>query len=268
MLRNSDGTSIGMGRNMAVQILDERGVERLAARRLRFEDLRVDDGDKVKRGQRLAEWDPYTTPDDDRSRGTVQFEDLVDEHVVLRSDRRSDRHHQASGHRLAFASARLGPEAGDRHQGCQTGNMKLSRGGDARFLLSVDAILSVEPGTKVSQGDVLARSPLESAKTKDITGGLPRVAELFEARRPKDHAIIAEIDGTIRFGRDYKNKRRVKIDPGRRCRAVEYLIPKGKHFHLQDGDVYRKGRLHPRRQPGIRTTSWRSRAWRRWLPTW
>jgi DNA-directed RNA polymerase subunit beta' len=90
---------------------------------------------------------------------------------------------------------------------------------------------------------VLARSPLESAKTKDITGGLPRVAELFEARRPKDHAIIAEIDGTIRFGRDYKNKRRVIIEPhdGRRFEPVEYLIPKGKPFHLQDGDVVEKG---------------------------
>jgi DNA-directed RNA polymerase subunit beta' len=84
---------------------------------------------------------------------------------------------------------------------------KLARGGDARSLLSVDAILSVEPGEQVKAGDVLARIPLESAKTRDITGGLPRVAELFEARRPKDHAIIAEIDGTVRFGKDYKNKR-------------------------------------------------------------
>jgi DNA-directed RNA polymerase subunit beta' len=119
---------------------------------------------------------------------------------------------------------------------------KLARGGDARFLLSVDAILSVEPGQKVSQGDVLARVPLESAKTKDITGGLPRVAELFEARRPKDHAVIAEIDGTIRFGRDYKNKRRITIEPAEDgVDPVEYLIPKGKPFHLQDGDYIEKG---------------------------
>ena len=90
---------------------------------------------------------------------------------------------------------------------------KVERGGEARYLLSVDAVIAVEPGEKVTPGDVLARIPLESAKTKDITGGLPRVAELFEARRPKDHAIIAEIDGTIRFGRDYKNKRRVIIEP-------------------------------------------------------
>jgi DNA-directed RNA polymerase subunit beta' len=119
---------------------------------------------------------------------------------------------------------------------------KLGRGGEARFQLSVDAILSVEPGAKVSQGRVLARVPLESAKTKDITGGLPRVAELFEARRPKDHAIIAEIDGTIRFGRDYKNKRRIQIEPRKMAvEPVEYLIPKGKPFHLQDGDYIEKG---------------------------
>ena len=91
-------------------------------------------------------------------------------------------------------------------------------------------------------GDVLARIPMESAKTKDITGGLPRVAELFEARRPKDHAIIAEIDGTIRFGRDYKNKRRIIIEPhDSTLEPVEYLIPKGKPFHLQDGDAIEKG---------------------------
>jgi DNA-directed RNA polymerase subunit beta' len=156
--------------------------------------------------------------------------------------RRGNRHHQASGHRLAFDAAWRRSQAGDCHQGQGWPIAKLGRGGEARFQLSVDAILSVEPGAKVSQGDVLARVPLESAKTKDITGGLPRVAELFEARRPKDHAIIAEIDGTIRFGRDYKNKRRIQIEPAEDgVEPVEYLIPKGKHFHLQDGDYIEKG---------------------------
>ena len=89
---------------------------------------------------------------------------------------------------------------------------------------------------------VLARIPLESAKTKDITGGLPRVAELFEARRPKDCAVIAEIDGTIRFGRDYKNKRRISIEPDdATLEPAEYLIPKGKPFHWQDGDPIELG---------------------------
>ena len=89
---------------------------------------------------------------------------------------------------------------------------------------------------------MLARIPTESAKTRDITGGLPRVAELFEARRPKDHAIIAEIAGTVEFGRDYKNKRRITLDAGDEgAEPVEYLIPKGKHIYLQEGDIVEKG---------------------------
>ena len=106
----------------------------------------------------------------------------------------------------------------------------------------MDAILSVEPGAEVKAGDVLARIPLEGAKTRDITGGLPRVAELFEARRPKDHAIIAEISGKVEFGRDYKNKRRIRIVPeDESMDPAEYLIPKGKHLPVQEGDFIEKG---------------------------
>ena len=120
--------------------------------------------------------------------------------------------------------------------------LKLARGGEARYQLAVDAIISVDPGAQVKAGDVIARIPTESAKTRDITGGLPRVAELFEARRPKEAAIIAEISGTIRFGKDYKNKRRVIIEPDDKDEEPkEYLIPKGKHIHLQDGDLIEKG---------------------------
>ncbi|WP_424363465.1 hypothetical protein [Methylocystis parvus] len=97
---------------------------------------------------------------------------------------------------------------------------KLQRGGDARYLLPVDSIIAVEPGGTVKAGDILARISVESAKTRDITGGLPRVAELFEARRPKDHAIIAEISGTVQFGKDYKNKQR-----SRSFRARKALSP-------------------------------------------
>jgi DNA-directed RNA polymerase subunit beta' len=146
--------------------------------------------------------------------------------------------------------------------------LKLARGGDARYMLSVDGILSVDVGAKVKAGDILARVSTESAKTRDITGGLPRVAELFEARKPKDAAIIAEISGTIRFGRDYKNKRRISIEPvDKNEETREYLIPKGKHIHLQDGDIVEKGDfiVEAIRR---RTTSWRSRASRNSLPIW
>jgi DNA-directed RNA polymerase subunit beta' len=108
-------------------------------------------------------------------------------------------------------------------------------------MLAVDAILSVADGQEVSAGDVLARIPREAAKTRDITGGLPRVAELFEARIPKDNAIIARVDGRVEFGKDYKTKRRIIIRPEDGGDPAEYLVPKGKHVAVQEGDFVRKG---------------------------
>ena len=105
--------------------------------------------------------------------------------------------------------------------------------------MSVDAILLVDNGSDVKVGDVIARIPRESSKTKDITGGLPRVAELFEARRPKDQAIIADIDGQVDFGKDYKAKQRIVITP-KKGEPVEYLVPKGRHLAVQDGDIVKK----------------------------
>jgi DNA-directed RNA polymerase subunit beta' len=122
--------------------------------------------------------------------------------------------------------------------------VELENGMEARYYLSVDAILSVENGTKVMAGDILARIPRESSKTRDITGGLPRVAELFEARKPKDYAIISESEGRVEFGRDYKTKRRIIVRPqDEAAEAVEYLIPKGKHISVQEGDYVEIGDL-------------------------
>jgi DNA-directed RNA polymerase subunit beta' len=116
------------------------------------------------------------------------------------------------------------------------------QGAPISYSMSVDAILSVEDGQELRPGDVVARIPREGAKTKDITGGLPRVAELFEARRPKDHAIIAEADGYVRFGKDYKNKRRITVEPvDETLTPMEYMIPKGKHIPVQEGDFVQKG---------------------------
>ncbi|MDP3550463.1 MAG: DNA-directed RNA polymerase subunit beta', partial [Novosphingobium sp.] len=119
--------------------------------------------------------------------------------------------------------------------------VKLPNGADARYFLAPDSILSVENGAVVAAGDVLARIPREGSKTRDITGGLPRVAELFEARRPKDHAIIAEIDGRVEFGKDYKAKRRIIVKNDETGEESEYLIPKGKHVSVQEGDFVRVG---------------------------
>ncbi len=242
ILRNSSGNLVAMGRSMSVQILDEQGVERSSQRVAYGSKIFVDDKDTVKRGQRLAEWDPYTRPMMTEVAGIVEFEDVVDGLSVTESTDETTgiTKRQVIDWRSTPRGIDLKPAIVIKDKDGKI--LTLARGGEARFFLSVDAILSVEPGTKISEGDVLARVPLESAKTKDITGGLPRVAELFEARRPKDHAVIAEIDGTIRFGRDYKNKRRILIEPHEgESESVEYLIPKGKPFHLQDGDVIEKG---------------------------
>jgi DNA-directed RNA polymerase subunit beta' len=119
--------------------------------------------------------------------------------------------------------------------------LKLPNGAEARYFLNHESILSVENGAQVAAGDVLARIPREGSKTRDITGGLPRVAELFEARRPKDHAIIAEMDGRVEFGKDYKAKRRVIVKNDETSEETEYLIPKGKHVSVQEGDFVRRG---------------------------
>jgi len=242
VVRNSDGELIAMGRNMAIVVVDQDGTERAVHRVQYGSRLRVEDGDKIKRGQRLAEWDPYTRPILTEVEGSVGFEDLVegqsmsetlDESTGIAKRVVIDWRTSGRGQDLRPAIVVIGRDGKI---------LKLSRGGDARYQLAVDAVISVDPDSKVKAGDVIARIPTESAKTRDITGGLPRVAELFEARRPKEAAIIAEISGTVRFGRDYKNKRRLTIEPGEKgIEAVEYLIPKGKHIHLQDGDVIEKG---------------------------
>src|SRR4029077_9970053 len=122
--------------------------------------------------------------------------------------------------------------------------LTLANGLEARYFLSVDAILSVDNGAQVKAGDVLARIPRESSTTRDITGGLPRVAELFEARKPKDFAIISESEGRVEFGKDYKTKRRIVVVPSEgEGESVEYLIPKGKHISVQEGDYVLKGDL-------------------------
>jgi DNA-directed RNA polymerase subunit beta' len=122
--------------------------------------------------------------------------------------------------------------------------LTLANGLEARYFMSVDAILSVDNGANVKAGDVLARIPRESSKTRDITGGLPRVAELFEARKPKDFAIISESEGRIEFGKDYKAKRRIVVASTEEDKEpAEYLIPKGKHISVQEGDYVQKGDL-------------------------
>src|SRR6476659_5626709 len=242
VVKNSDGDWIAMGRSIVIAVTDPDGTERAVHRIQNGARLRVEDGQDIKRGQRIAEWDPYTRPILTEAEGTVAFEDLVEGQSM------SESVDEATGiAKRVVTDWRTSTRAADLKpamviKGKDGKIQKLARGGDARYLLAVDAILSVDLGAKVKAGDVIARIPTESAKTRDITGGLPRVAELFEARRPKEAAVIAEISGTVQFGRDYKNKRRVSIvSNDKDAEPVEYLIPKGKHIHLQDGDLIEKG---------------------------
>jgi DNA-directed RNA polymerase subunit beta' len=242
--RNSDGDLIAMNRNLIVAVLDPDGTERAVHRIPYGARLKVSDSDHIKRGQRIAEWDPYTRPILTEVEGTVGFEDLVEGQSLTETLDESTGIAKRVVIDWRSGSARgqqdLRPALVIKDKDGKI--LKLSRGGEARYMLAVDAIISVDPGAHVKAGDVIARIPTESAKTRDITGGLPRVAELFEARRPKESAVIAEISGTVRFGRDYKNKRRITIEPADKDEeAREYLVPKGKHIHLQDGDVIEKG---------------------------
>ena len=244
MVRNTDGDVIAMARNMTVVVVDQDGTERAVHRVPYGARVRVDDDDKIKRGQRMAEWDPYTRPVLTEAEGTIGFEDLVEGHSMAESLDESTgiAKRVVTDWRTGSARNQQDLRPSIVIKGKDGKVAKLARGGEARYQLAVDAIISVDPGTHVKAGDVIARMPTESAKTRDIVGGLPRVAELFEARRPKEAAIIAEASGTIRFGRDYKNKRRITIEPHEKdAEPFEYLIPKGKHIHLQDGDVVEKG---------------------------
>ena len=244
VVRNSDGELIAMARNMSIVVVDQDGTER-AVHKVQFGSrLKVDEGDKITRGQRIAEWDPYTRPILTEAEGVVDFEDLVEGQSM------SETLDESTGiAKRVVIDWRTGSGRGQQDlrpaiviKGKDGKVLKLARGGEARYQLAVEAILSVDPGSMVKAGDVIARMPSESAKTRDITGGLPRVAELFEARRPKEAAVIAEESGIIRFGRDYKNKRRLTIEPtDKDAEPREYLIPKGKHIHLQDGDPIEKG---------------------------
>jgi DNA-directed RNA polymerase subunit beta' len=239
-VKASNGEFIVMSRNTTITVQVD-GKDREAYKPPYGARLKVKDGDKVKRGDRLAEWDPYTAPIITEVAGRIRAEDLVDGFSVREETDEAtgianrvitDWRTSTRGSDLRPALAVIDADGAYK---------RLSNGGEARSLLPVGAVLSVGDGDEVKAGDVIARIPTEGAKTRDITGGLPRVAELFEARRPKDCAVIAEMDGRVEFGKDYKNKRRIKITPEDGGDAVEFLIPKGKHITVHDGDVILRG---------------------------
>jgi DNA-directed RNA polymerase subunit beta' len=241
-LENSVGDTLVMGRNMKLRIMDEHGVERASHKLGYGTKVFVNEGNMVKRGDKLFEWDPYTLPIIAEKDGIAKHVDLT-AGVAVR-DETDDATGMTQKIVIDWRAAPKGNELKPEIilMGEDGEPLRNDAGNPITYPMSVDAILSVEDGQDVKAGDVVARIPREGAKTKDITGGLPRVAELFEARRPKDHAIIAEIDGYVRFGKDYKNKRRLSIDPrDEGLEPAEYMVPKGKHIPVQEGDFVQKG---------------------------
>ncbi|GAN86686.1 DNA-directed RNA polymerase subunit beta' [Komagataeibacter intermedius] len=241
VVHNSQNVPIVMSRNCEILLTDDRGTERARYRVPYGARLLVEDGAAVTRGQKMAEWDPYTLPIITEQPGKVEYLDLIDSITLV--ERMDEVTGLTSKVVVDYKQASKGIDLRPRLQLKDANGdvVKLANGNDARYFLSPDSLLSVENGAQVNAGDVLARIPREGSKTRDITGGLPRVAELFEARRPKDHAIISETEGRVEFGKDYKSKRRVIVKNDETGEETDYLIPKGKHVSVQEGDFVQVG---------------------------
>ncbi len=230
---------IVLSRNGKIKIVDENS-DKYSSNIPFGSKLLVDEGEKVESNQLLAEWDPYTLPIIAEKNGFVKYVDLkqgisfresIDDTTGISSKIVIDwsQNQKSKNFKPAINVANASSDLKDNDETI------------LNYPMSIDSILGVEDGQEVSAGQVIARIPKESSKTKDITGGLPRVAELFEARKPKDPAIMCEIDGKISFGKDYKNKRRLIITSLDEKDSFELLIPRSKYLNVQEGDFVKKG---------------------------
>lgn len=227
---NRNGELIAINRNGELVVESATtGRERERYRIIYGAKIKVRDGDLVEAETSIAEWDPFNTPILTEVEGTVKFGDLIEGQTI------QERIDPVTGKASKFVSEYKESDLRPRVSIKDTKGRTI-----ARYYLPVGAMLMVNEGDPVYPGDVLAKIPRETTKTKDITGGLPRVAELFEVRRPKEHAIIAEIDGIVHFGKDTKGKRKIVIEP-EVGEPREYLIPKGKHIIVHEGDYVRAG---------------------------
>lgn len=252
LIQHHSGKFIAVSRSGELAVVDEHGRERERYKIPYGAELSVNDGSRVESGQIVANWDPHSHPVITEVAGHLKFADLID---GVTMNRQTD---EITGLSSIVVS--------DPKQRSVTGKelkpmMKLvdDKGDDlylagttllAQYFLPPDAIISFEDGARVKVGDVIARIPQETSKTRDITGGLPRVADLFEARRPKDPSILAEISGIVSFGKETKGKRRLIIT-GPANEIHEELIPKWRHVsvfegeHVEKGEVIAEGSLNP-----------------------
>ena len=241
-VKNSDGVNIVMGRNMEAALVDKKGKDKVVHRIPYGARCLVENGANIKAGDKIAEWDPFTVPIITEKDGVATYFDLVDGVSVI------DESDEATGlSAKKVVDWRSQPKGGDLKPRISLVDAKgeviiLPNGLPANYYMSTDTILNVANGEAVRAGDIIARIPRETSKTRDITGGLPRVAELFEARRPKDFAVISDLEGTVEFGKDYKSKRRIIVNPlDKEQESHEFLIPKGRHLAVHEGDFVRVG---------------------------
>ncbi len=238
-VRRSTGELAVMNRNGEVHVLDEKGRGRGKYTVPYGAYIKVEDGSRVhgpsdqKKGDLIAEWDPFSIPILAEVDGVVKFGDIIEGKTM------QEQVDEVTGLSrkiiVEFKGTDMRPRVSIKDSKNRTAKVP---GTDAfaRHLLSLGANIVVSEGDSVKAGDILAKIPRETTKTKDITGGLPRVAELFEARKPRDYAVISEIDGVVSYGKDSKGKRKVIVTPTTE-EEKEYLIPKGKHVSVQEGDV-------------------------------
>ncbi|PCH79584.1 MAG: DNA-directed RNA polymerase subunit beta', partial [Erythrobacteraceae bacterium] len=236
-ITDKKGRILSLARNGELAVIDAEGREREIHKVPYGTVLMHKDGGKVKEGDRLAEWDPFSLPIITETSGVAKFQDLIDGTTM------EERVDDATGiaQRVVIDTKTSGRK---KNEDLRPRLTLFNDAGDeteaARYMLAPGTVLSVEDNQQVDAGVILARASREAAKTRDITGGLPRVAELFEARLPKDNSVIAKISGKIEFVREYKAKRKIAIVP-EEGDAVEYLIPKTKVIDVQEGDFVKKG---------------------------
>jgi DNA-directed RNA polymerase subunit beta' len=232
-----EGELVAMNRNGMVTLVDENDRERESYAIVYGAKVKVKDGQKVQAGALLAEWDPYTIPIVTDVPGKVKFQDLVEEITV------QEHIDEVTGLSRSVIIEPKDPELRPRILITDDAGKILKIPGSknqARYNLPVGAHMFIKEGEEVFAGDVLVKIPRETTKTKDITGGLPRVVELFEARRPKECSVVTEIDGEVSYGKDTKGKRKVTITP-EIGQPKDYMIPKNKHVSVHEGDFVRAG---------------------------
>ena len=230
------GLPVVMNRKGEVAVVDDAGRERERYSLVYGAHLTRQDGAPVKTGDTLAEWDPYTVPIITEVAGTVRYGDILE--GVSMEEQVDEVTGLSRKVVIEARSADKRPRVTIKGDDGKTA--KLNNGAPARYMLPVGANIVVEEGASLRPGAILAKIPRETTKTKDITGGLPRVAELFEARKPKEVAVISEVDGVVSYGKDAKGKRKVVVTP-EIGEPVEYLIPKGKHISVHEGDYLHAG---------------------------